>query len=196
MAIIKESVDIDVPVRLAYERIRRFEDFPYVLAGVDRVTRIDGRRHRWRVRSAGRRHDFVTEIVDLVPDRLITWLTVEGRSDHLGVFTFRPLGPWRTRADLTLAVYPAGVLGGLAGALGLLGLRCRRGLRRLKRALETLETPFAPDAPPVTATPVRPRGVRPGRWRPVPAESTGGYAWNSPSSPRSWPTRARGRPST
>ena len=47
------SIDVDVPVRVAYDQWTQFETFPEFLSGVDSVTQLDDTRTHWVVSIGG-----------------------------------------------------------------------------------------------------------------------------------------------
>src|SRR5688572_3398055 len=48
MSNIEKSIDVEVPVRTAYNQWTQFEEFPRFMEGVQEVTQLDDRRLRWR----------------------------------------------------------------------------------------------------------------------------------------------------
>ncbi|MFD4661536.1 SRPBCC family protein [Kitasatospora sp. NPDC058444] len=53
MSMVKESVDVDVPVHTAYNQWTLFEEFPRFMEGVDSVTQLDDRHNHWRTSIGG-----------------------------------------------------------------------------------------------------------------------------------------------
>ena len=53
MATIEKSIDVDVPVRTAYNQWTQFEEFPKFMEGVREVRQVDDRRLHWRAQVAG-----------------------------------------------------------------------------------------------------------------------------------------------
>ena len=41
MATVQESVDVDVPITVAYNQWTQFESFPQFMGGVERITQLD-----------------------------------------------------------------------------------------------------------------------------------------------------------
>ena len=54
MTVIHKSIDIDVPVRTAYDQWTQFEDFPRFLDGVKEVRQLDDKRLFWRAEILGK----------------------------------------------------------------------------------------------------------------------------------------------
>ncbi len=51
MAQIIETIDVDVPVRTAYNQWTQFESFPEFLDEVESITQIDDTHTHWKVRG-------------------------------------------------------------------------------------------------------------------------------------------------
>jgi uncharacterized membrane protein len=53
MGNVTHSVDVEVPVRTAYNQWTQFEEFPKFMEGVERVKQLDDTHMRWHVDIAG-----------------------------------------------------------------------------------------------------------------------------------------------
>ena len=53
MSRFEDQITVDVPVRVAYDRWTRFEDFPSFMDGVERVEQLDDKTFRWTASVAG-----------------------------------------------------------------------------------------------------------------------------------------------
>ena len=69
MAQVEQSVDVDVPVRRAYDQWTQFEAFPRFMEGVEAVEQLDDRRLRWRATVGGKTREWDAEITDQTPTR-------------------------------------------------------------------------------------------------------------------------------
>src|SRR2546427_10631674 len=58
MATIEKSIDVEVPVRAAYNQWTQFEDFPRFMEGVLEVRQLDDKRLHWRGEKGGRRESW------------------------------------------------------------------------------------------------------------------------------------------
>ena len=54
MSRISESIDVDVPVKIAYDQWTQFESFPEFMDGVDKVVQVDETTLDWTATIAGR----------------------------------------------------------------------------------------------------------------------------------------------
>jgi len=53
MSQIQQSVDVDVPVGVAYNQWTQFESFPDFMSGVESITQVDDTRNHWVTNIAG-----------------------------------------------------------------------------------------------------------------------------------------------
>jgi len=73
MSQIQQSVDVDVPVSVAYNQWTQFESFPHFMSGVESITQVDDTRNHWVTSIAGVEREFDTEITEQHPDERIAW---------------------------------------------------------------------------------------------------------------------------
>ncbi|MFD7965854.1 SRPBCC family protein [Streptomyces zaomyceticus] len=136
MSMVKQTIDVDVPVRNAYNQWTQFEEFPSFMEGVEDVTQLDDRHCHWQTSIAGVRREFDTEIVDQLADERISWRTVGGDVKQKGVVTFQGLDEGHTRVSLAMDVEPEGMAEKAADALGILDRRVKGDLKRFKGFIE------------------------------------------------------------
>ncbi|MER7705729.1 SRPBCC family protein [Kitasatospora sp. NPDC097605] len=136
MSMVKESVDVDVPLHAAYDQWTLFEEFPRFMEGVDAVTQLDDRHNHWRTSIGGVTREFDTEIVDQLPDERIAWRTVDGDVDQKGVVSFQRIDAAHTRVSLAIDFRPEGMAEKAGAALGMVDRRVKGDLRRFKDFIE------------------------------------------------------------
>jgi uncharacterized membrane protein len=73
MATIEKSIEVDVPVRTAYNQWTQFEAFPQFMEGVREVRQLDDKTLGWRAEIGGKDEEWVAEITEQVPDQRIAW---------------------------------------------------------------------------------------------------------------------------
>ena len=56
MPTIEESIEVQVPVRTAYNQWTQFEEFPSFMEGIERVQQLTDTRLRWVADFGGRTH--------------------------------------------------------------------------------------------------------------------------------------------
>lgn len=139
MSMVKQTIDVDVPLRNAYNQWTQFEEFPNFMEGVEDVTQVDDRHCHWQTKVAGVRREFDTEIIDQLPDERISWRTVGGDVQQKGVVTFQRLDASHTRVSLAMDMEPSGMAEKAADALGVLDRRVKGDLKRFKGFMEEHE---------------------------------------------------------
>ncbi|WP_328429565.1 SRPBCC family protein [Streptomyces sp. NBC_00443] len=136
MSTVKGTVDVEVPLHMAYDRWTQFEDFPSFMEGVDEVRQLDDRHNHWTTSIGGVRREFDTEIVDQLADDRITWRSIGGDTQQRGSVRFERLDDTHTRVELTMDVEPTGVAEKGADALGMIDRRVKGDLHRFKEYVE------------------------------------------------------------
>jgi uncharacterized membrane protein len=135
MSNIEQSIDVEVPVRTAYDQWTQFEDFPRFMDGVEEIRQLDDTHTHWRTRVAGREKAFDATITEQTPDQRIAWTSEQG-PEHAGVVTFHRLDEGRTRVMLQMDYEPEGALEKAGDALGLVRRRVEGDLERFKELIE------------------------------------------------------------
>jgi uncharacterized membrane protein len=131
MSRIIEAVDVNVPVRVAYDQWTQFEDFPKFMEGIDRVVQLDDKALEWTATIAGKTKHWRAEIIEQRPDEVVSWRSTEGAQND-GAVQFEPLGPDRTKVTLQLDVEPEGLVEKAGDALGVVERRVRSDLERFR----------------------------------------------------------------
>jgi uncharacterized membrane protein len=132
---IEESIDVDVPVRAAYNQWTQFESFPQFMGGVETVTQKSDTMTHWVISVDGLKREFDAEITEQTPDQRIAWKSVDG-AGHAGVVTFHRLDESKTRIMLQLETEPEGVIENVADRLGFLKRQAKGDLERFKEFIE------------------------------------------------------------
>jgi uncharacterized membrane protein len=135
MSSIEESIDLDVPVRTAYNQWTQFEDFPMFMEGVQRVQQIDDTHLHWVAEIAGVSRDWDAEITMQEPDRMISWRSTTG-PQNAGTVVFEDLGSERTRVTLRMDYDPETFAEKAGDVLGIIRARVAGDLRRFKQFIE------------------------------------------------------------
>jgi uncharacterized membrane protein len=135
MATIEKSIEVEVPVRVAYNQWTQFEEFPKFMEGVREVRQADDRRLLWKATIGGRDEEWLAEIAEQVPDQRIAWRALSG-AGNAGVVTFHRLADSRTRIMLQLDYEPQGAVETVGDALGVVSRRVGGDLQRFKEFIE------------------------------------------------------------
>lgn len=135
MSTIEHTVDVGVPVRVAYNQWTQFESFPEFMEGVESVKQLDDRRTAWVVEIAGVHREFDADITEQRPDSRVAWRSVDAPHQE-GVVTFEPLGDGGTRVRLQMTYDPEGFVETVGDWLQVVRLRVRNDLERFKTFIE------------------------------------------------------------
>ena len=135
MSTIEKSIDVEVPVRTAYNQWTQFEEFPQFMEGVEAVRQLDNQRLHWRANVGGKMEEWDAVITEQHPDERIAWKNTTGAS-NAGVVTFHRLSDTTTRVMLQLEYDPQGVVENLGDMLGVVSRRVAGDLERFKEFIE------------------------------------------------------------
>jgi len=135
MSTIEQSIDVDVPVRTAYDQWTQFEEFPKFMEGVEEIRQVDDTHLHWRTKIAGKVKEFDAVITEQTPDQRIAWTSEDG-PEHAGVVTFHRLGEGQTRVMVQMDYEPEGAAEKVGDALGLVKRRVKGDLERFKELIE------------------------------------------------------------
>src|SRR3569623_572520 len=105
MATIQQSIEVNVPLRTAYNQWTQFEEFPRFMEGVREVRQLDDAHLQWLAERDGREIERVTEITVQLPDRRIAWRDIGAvpQGEHnSGCVSFEPLQPDKTSVLMTM----------------------------------------------------------------------------------------------
>jgi ribosome-associated toxin RatA of RatAB toxin-antitoxin module len=142
---IEKTIDVDVPVRAAYNQWTQFAEFPRFMEGVERVEQLNDTMTHWVTRIAGVTREFDAQIVEQEPDRVVHWRSVKGPRNE-GEVQFEVIDQDHTRIKLNMNFDPEGLVEKAADALHIVERRAEADLKRFKEFIEE-------------------RGVETGAWR-------------------------------
>ena len=135
MSKIEESIDVNVPVRVAYDQWTQFEEFPRFMDGVESVEQIDDTNLHWVARIGGIRKEWDAEITQQEPDQRVAWKSTTG-ADNGGAVDFHRLDNQLTRITLTMDVEPEGIVENFGDAVGVPARIVSGDLERFKEYIE------------------------------------------------------------
>lgn len=135
MSTIEKSIEVNVPVRTAYNQWTQFEEFPQFMEGVKEVTQLDEKRLHWKAEIAGQEKEWNAEITEQTPDQRIAWTSRNGAPNG-GVVTFHRLSDDKSKVMLQLDYDPQGFVENLGDTLGVVSLRVQGDLERFKEFIE------------------------------------------------------------
>ncbi|GAB3615489.1 SRPBCC family protein [Okibacterium endophyticum] len=135
MTTIQSSIDVDVPISVAYNQWTQFESFPQFMDDVESITQIDDTHVHWKVRMAAVEREFDAEITEQIPDERVAWRSIDGPK-HGGVVTFHRLDDDHTRVQLQLDWEPEGLVEKAGAVLQLDDMMVNRDLKNFKEIIE------------------------------------------------------------
>ena len=131
----ESKIDVDVPVRTAYDQWTQFESFPAFMKGVKSVRQLADNQLQWVAEIGGRDVEWTAEITHQEPDRHIGWRSTSG-APNAGSVKFEPLGADRTRVVVRLDYTPEGPVEKTGSALGVVSHRVEGDLGKFKSFIE------------------------------------------------------------
>jgi len=135
MSSITKSIDVNVPVRTAYNQWIQFEEFPQFMEGVQEVKQLDDTHMQWRANIGGKDEEWDAVVTEQEPDMRVGWKSTSGAA-NAGVVAFHRLDDSKTRVTLQLDYEPEGLVENVGDALGVVGRRVQGDLDRFKRCIE------------------------------------------------------------
>lgn len=129
------EIEIDAPVRVAYDQWTQFEELPEFMHNVNSVRQIDDETTHWVAQIGGVTREFDARITDQVPDDHIAWESVDGRL-LAGRVEFQPIDGDRTRVTLSMEWEPETFTEKAGAALQLDDLAVEQDLHRFKKLIE------------------------------------------------------------
>jgi uncharacterized membrane protein len=136
MSLIEKSIEINVPVRTAYNQWTQFEEFPRFMEGVKHVKQLDEKHLHWKAQIGGREKEWDAEITEQIPDTRIAWRSRDG-AQNAGVVTFHRLSDSTSKVMLQMEYDPDGVLENVGDVTGMVSQRVVGDLERFKRYIES-----------------------------------------------------------
>ncbi|MFI1422215.1 SRPBCC family protein [Streptomyces sp. NPDC020731] len=136
MSQVEESIEVDVPVRTAYNQWTQFESFPEFMGGVERIEQRGDTLTHWVTKVGGVEREFDAEITEQIPDERVAWTTVDGEARQAGVVTFHRVRDTTTKVMLQMDFDPQGVAEKAGDRLGFVKRQVSGDLKRFKEFIE------------------------------------------------------------
>lgn len=135
MSSVTESIDVNVPVSVAYNQWTQFETFPEFLDYVQSITQVDDTHTHWVVKVAGHEREFDAAITEQHPDERVAWRAEDG--SHAGVITFHRLSDESARVTAQLEWEPVDATEKVGAALGFDDRAVKKDLDNFKEFIES-----------------------------------------------------------
>jgi uncharacterized membrane protein len=136
MSLIEKSIEINVPVRTAYNQWTQFEEFPKFMEGVTQVKQLDDKRLHWKAEIGGKEKEWDAEITEQIPDKRIAWRSRDG-AKNAGAVTFHRLSDATSKVMLQMEYDPEGLVEHVGDAAGVVSQRVLGDLERFKKYIES-----------------------------------------------------------
>jgi uncharacterized membrane protein len=134
---IVETIDVGVPLRVAYNQWTEFGSFPSFMKKVESVESPEDNKLVFKAQIFWSHRTWEATIKEQVPDERIVW-TSKGEKGHVdGAVTFHEVGPELTRILLVLEYYPQGLFEKTGNIWEAQGRRARAELRHFRRHVMT-----------------------------------------------------------
>jgi len=136
---IVESIDVGVPVTLAYNQWTQYHDFPKFTKKVESAEkhRNEEQKVTWKTQVFWSHRTWEATVIEQVPDERIVW-RAKGQKGHVdGAVTFHELGPNLTRVLLVLEYHPQGLFERTGNLWRAQGRRARLELKHFQRHMMT-----------------------------------------------------------
>lgn len=134
---IVESIDVGVPVDVAYNQWTEFDQFPSFMKKVESVEAEEDTKLDFKAQIFLSHRTWEATVIEQVPDERIVWQS-KGEKGHVdGAVTFHELGPNLTRILLVLEYYPQGFFEKTGNIWEAQGRRARAELRHFRRHVMT-----------------------------------------------------------
>ena len=139
MATIEKSIDVGVPVSVAYDQWTQFEEFPQFMDGIVEVKQLDDTHLQWVADIDGERKQWKAEVIEQEPDRVVAWRSVEGL-ENSGRVEFEPIDSG-TRVSVAMQYDAEGVKESLGALFGVDGRQVANDLESFRELVEAREVP-------------------------------------------------------
>jgi uncharacterized membrane protein len=138
---IVESIDVGVPVRVAYNQWTQYGDLPKFTKKVENVDQNkaadEENKTNWKAQVFLSHRTWEATVVEQVPDERIIWRS-KGQKGHVdGAVTFHELAPSLTRILLVLEYHPQGLFERTGNIWRAQGRRARLELKHFRRHMMT-----------------------------------------------------------
>ncbi|MEH1055714.1 SRPBCC family protein [Micromonospora sp. CPCC 206171] len=142
---IVETIEVGVPVRVAYNQWTQFGDFPSFMKKVEQADCESDEKMTWKAQVFWSHRSWESTIVRQIPDRLIHWRSKGEKGSVDGTVSFHELAPELTRILVVLEYHPQGLFEHTGNLWRAQGRRVRLELKHFVRHVMT-STVLAPDS--------------------------------------------------
>ena len=140
MTEITKWIDVNVPVRTAYDQWTQFESFPQFMEGVEEVKQLDDSHLHWKVTIGGKTQEYDAVVTEQLPNDRVAWKSTSG-TPNAGVVTFHRLSEDQTRVTVQISWEPQDMTEKVGSSLGFDDRQIQQALENFKRFIEERGAP-------------------------------------------------------
>lgn len=136
---IVESIDVGVPIELAYNQWTQYADFAGFMKKVENVDQNENEpeKSHWKAQVFWSHREWDADVIEQTPEERIIWKS-KGAKGHVdGAVTFHELGPSLTRILVVLEYHPQGMFERTGNLWRAQGRRARLELKHFQRHVMT-----------------------------------------------------------
>ena len=144
MATIEKSIEVNVPLYVAYNQWTSFDEYPRFMEGVKEVKWLGAKRYHWKAEIAGQDTEWDAEITERTEHQRLA-MTYRGGASKGWVATFHELSKDWSKVTLQLEYDLQGFVENVGDASGAVSSRVQGDLERFKSFIENRgrKSPFA-----------------------------------------------------
>ena len=135
MSRFRETIEIGVPVRAAYEQLTQFESYPQFMTGVKQVIQLSDTETHWVMDLDGQNREFDARLTECRPDQKVAWQST-GAPLLAEAITLKQVAPDRCQIIAELEADAMALLPSDAHAQESLGRRLKADLHQFKNYIE------------------------------------------------------------
>ncbi|MDI3463837.1 MAG: hypothetical protein OJF50_002658 [Nitrospira sp.] len=136
MSVIEKTIEINVPVKTAYNQWTQFEEFPRFMEGVEQVRQVDDKHLHWKASIGGKQKEWDAVITEQIPDQRIAWMS-QGGTKNGGMVIFSRVSENKSKLNLRLEYEPEGAVEKTGDTIGVVSGRVEGDLQRFKDFIES-----------------------------------------------------------
>ena len=133
---VEKSVEVSVPISVAYNQWTQFEEFPQFMEGVQEVRQLGDKKLHWKAQVGPTVKEWDAEIVEQTPDTRIAWKSTSG-AENAGIVSFLPGENGGTKVSVKITYDPEGLVEKAGDILGFMSGRVQGDLDRFKKYIES-----------------------------------------------------------
>ena len=135
MSKFKETIEVGVPIRAAYEQLTQFESYPQFMTGVKQVIQLSDTETHWVMDLDGQNREFDAQLTECRPDQRVAWHSTAGPMLSEAI-TLKKMGTDRCQLIAELEADAMALLPSDAHAQEAMSRRLKADLNQFKNYVE------------------------------------------------------------